>query len=139
MTIINTHIDLLPLADISDEPGQSEEPDEAEQLGQPQDPEGAPGVQDLEAGETVLLEYSLLEGSMASRTDLDVLLSTNAVEDEEAVVKGHRTDQVEEEPGPQVVPSDQLGVQNHLLAVVRLHYAWISKLVLVNWEIHHLF
>ena len=30
-----THIDLLPLADISHEPGQPEEPDEAEQLGQP--------------------------------------------------------------------------------------------------------
>ena len=83
-------------------------------------------MQDLEAREAVLLEDSLLEESLVSRTDLEVLLATNAVEDEEAVVEGHGADEVEEEPGPQVVPGDQLGVQNDLLAVVRLHYAWIS-------------
>ena len=50
-----THIDLLPLAHISHQPGEPEQPDEAEQLGEANHPEGAPGVQQLEAGDAVLL------------------------------------------------------------------------------------
>ena len=65
MTIFNTHIDLLPLADVSDEPGEPEEPDEAEQLGEPEDPQGAAGVQDLETRESVLLEQSRVETCMS--------------------------------------------------------------------------
>ena len=41
---------------------------------------------------------------------------------EEDVVEGDRADEVKEEPGPHVVPGDQLRIQDHLLAVVRLHY-----------------
>ncbi len=45
----STYVDLLPLADVSDESGEPEEADEREELGQAEDPEGAAGVQDLEA------------------------------------------------------------------------------------------
>jgi hypothetical protein len=45
----NTYIDLLPLADVSDEPGEAEQPDEAEQLGKPEDPKGSASMQNLEA------------------------------------------------------------------------------------------
>ena len=41
---------------------------------------------------------------------------------EEDVVEWDGADEVEEEPGPHVVPGDQLWVKDHLLAVVRLHY-----------------
>ena len=50
-----THIDFLPLADIANKPGQPEEPDEAEELGQPEDAQGSAGVQQLEAREAVLV------------------------------------------------------------------------------------
>lgn len=51
----STHIDFLPLADIANQPGEPEEPDEAEELGQPEDAQGSPGVQQLEAREAVLV------------------------------------------------------------------------------------
>ena len=45
----------------------------------------------------------------------------DAVEYEEDIVEGDRADEVEEEPGPHVVPGDQLRIKDHLFAVVRLH------------------
>ena len=49
--------------------------------------------------------------------------SPDAVEDEEDVVERDRAEEVQEEPGLDVVLGDQLGVDDHLLAVVLLHYA----------------
>lgn len=43
------------------------------------------------------------------------------VEYEEDVVKWHRGDEVEEEPGLQVVPGDELWVEDDLFGVVLLH------------------
>ena len=45
----------------------------------------------------------------------------DTVEYEEDVVEGDGADEVQEEPGPHVVPRNQLRVKDHLLAVVRLH------------------
>ena len=45
----DTHVNLLPLADVSDEARQPEQPHEREELRQAQDPQRAARVQDLEA------------------------------------------------------------------------------------------
>ena len=50
--------------------------------------------------------------------------STHAVEDEEDVVERDGADEVEEEPRADVVARDQPRVDDHLLAVVLLHYPW---------------
>ena len=53
--------------------------------------------------------------------------SRDAAEDEEDVVEGDGAEEIEEEPGPDVMVSDQLGVDDHLLGVVLLHDALKSK------------
>ena len=45
----DTYVDLFPLADVSDEARQSQQPDEREELGEAQDAERTARVQDLEA------------------------------------------------------------------------------------------
>lgn len=52
-----TYIDLLPLADISDQPRQSEEPDQREEFGQPQDTQGSACVKNLETVAEILEQY----------------------------------------------------------------------------------
>lgn len=44
---MDTYIDLFPLGDVSDEPGESQQPDEGEELGEPEDPQSTACVQDL--------------------------------------------------------------------------------------------
>ena len=43
---------------------------------------------------------------------------------DEDVVHGHRADQVEEEPGLDVLPGDQLGVQDDFVREVIEDYTW---------------
>ena len=50
--------------------------------------------------------------------------SPDAVEYEEDVVERDGAEEVEKEPGLDVVLGDQLGVDDHLLTVVLLHDAW---------------
>ena len=52
------------------------------------------------------------------------ITAANAVEDEENVVERDGADEVEEEPRADVVPGDEPRVDDHLLAVVLLHYSW---------------
>lgn len=42
--LYRTYIDLLPLIDITDEPGEAKESDQGEKLGQSQDPQGPSGL-----------------------------------------------------------------------------------------------
>ena len=51
------------------------------------------------------------------------IATANAVEDEEDVVERDGADEVEEEPCADVVARDQPWVDDHLFAVVLLHYA----------------
>ena len=51
------------------------------------------------------------------------ITAANAVEDEENVVERDGADEVEEEPRADVVPGDEPRVDDHLLAVVLLHYS----------------
>lgn len=50
------YIDLLPLRHVSDEPGEAEEADQGEQLGQAEDAQRPPRVKDLETLAEVLRE-----------------------------------------------------------------------------------
>lgn len=50
------YIDLLPLRHVSDEPGEAEEADQGEQLGQAEDAQRPPRVEDLETLAEVLFE-----------------------------------------------------------------------------------
>ena len=52
------------------------------------------------------------------------IAAANAVEDEEDVVERDGADEVEEEPRADVVARDQPRVDDHLFAVVLLHYPW---------------
>ena len=53
--------------------------------------------------------------------------AADTVENEENVIQWNWTEQVEEEPGLDVVLGDQLRVDDHLFAVVLLHDAWNDK------------
>lgn len=46
---------------------------------------------------------------------------TDLVEYQEDVVERDRADEVQEEPGLQVVLGDQLGIEDHLFGIVLLH------------------
>ena len=50
-----TYIYFLPLADVSDEPREAQQTDEAEQLGEAEDPQGPAHVEDLVARRVVVL------------------------------------------------------------------------------------
>lgn len=56
------YIDLLPLRHVSDQSGETKEADEGEELRQPQDPEGAASVQNLETFAEILPERKQREG-----------------------------------------------------------------------------
>lgn len=49
------------------------------------------------------------------------------IEDQENVVERDRADQVEEEPRAQVVPGNQLRVEDNLFRVILLHYTCAIK------------
>jgi len=47
----------------------------------------------------------------------------NAAEDEEDVIERNRTEEIQKEPSPDVVVSNQLRIDYYLLGVVLLHYS----------------
>lgn len=53
----NTYIDLLPLADVAHQTRQTQQSDQGKQLGEPQDPEGAARMEDLEAVAIILEQF----------------------------------------------------------------------------------
>lgn len=61
---------------------------------------------------------------------------TDLIEDEEDVIKWDGTDQVQEEPRPQIVPGYQLRVQDDLLRVILLHNTCFIGQVYMNNETH---
>lgn len=49
--------------------------------------------------------------------------ATHLIEDEEDIIQRYGADQIQEEPGADVMAGDQLGVQDDLLRVVLMHDA----------------
>lgn len=62
-----TYVDLLPLVDVAHEPGQPEQADERQELGEPEYPQRPAGLQDLEALAEILHPQKLRHARGALR------------------------------------------------------------------------
>ena len=115
---ISTYNNFFPLAHISDQSWESEEPEQAEELGQPQHPEGPGGVQELLVGPQVLQSGGLVTDHGGGHTLYLLCVQDPRVQDQEDVVHGDGAQEVQEEPGLDIFDSNQLGLHDDFVTVI---------------------